>query len=251
VQYDSSLIFDSEVIPGVAYTLHKPSYGRTLDFDIKNAKFRQTSRELKKRQDALREELDYVRKQWDNEQESKLKALQHSLTEASEEDKAAIQAKIDLIENGYEYERLIDRSRIVTEDSHIKEIAEKLVAIGDNKTSFHMPKEFADGFSELGSDAEFLTASDYYPARLKWGLAKIEGIEIDGAPATADSLLQSGPPDLVREILLKIDTVSSMSSEELRNFQPRSTSQKAADGNDQSTTATNAEPQNSTLAETA
>jgi hypothetical protein len=251
VQYDSSLVFDSEIIPDVTFTLHKPSYGRTLDFDVKNAKFRQASRELQKRQEALREEYDFVRKQWDTEQEATLKALRQQLADATEEDKPAIQAKIDLITNGYQYEKLIDRSRAVTDETHIKSIAEELVAIGENKTIFQMPRELADGFRELGSDAEFLKASDYYPARLKWGLAKIGGIEIDGAPATPETLLQSGPTDLTREILQQIDRVNGMTAEELRNFQPRSTSSQAELRNDQSTVATNAAPAESTTAETA
>src|SRR5712671_2486993 len=36
---------------------------------------------------------------------------------------------------------------------------------------------------------------------LRWGLDAIEGLEIDGAPATADSLIDSGPESLVKEIL--------------------------------------------------
>ncbi len=46
-----------------------------------------------------------------------------------------------------------------------------------------------------------LVASDYNPARLAWGLASIEGLTINGKPATADSLLQDGPTDLVREMV--------------------------------------------------
>ena len=251
MQYDSSLVFDSEVIPGVTYTLHKPSYGRTLAFDVKNSDFRQKSRELQKRQEALREELDFIRKQWDDEQEAKVKALKQEVADATNEDKPALQAQIDKIENGWQYERLLDRARVTVDEQHVKEIAAELIAIGENKTVFQMPRELADGFRELGSEAEFLKAESYFPKRLQWGLAQIDGIDIDGSPATADSLLQSGPTDLVREILSKIDLVNGMTAEQLRNFKSRTILEKSTDGDAISSTVSSANLPDSILAETA
>lgn len=251
MNYESSMHFDSKVIEGVEYWLHKPSYGLTLAFDRKNASYREQARKLQQRQDDLREELDFVRKAWDAEHEAKVKDLKVQLASVAEDAKPAIQAQIDKIENGWEYERLIDRGRIVKDEEKRKELAEKIVAIGDNKTMFQMPKELVAGYRELREDAEFTKASDYYPARLKWGLAKISGIEIDGQPANADSLIEAGPTDLVREIIQQIDELATMTSEQLRNFPLRSTSPEAADGNANDTTASDAKSPESTKEETA
>jgi hypothetical protein len=59
---------------------------------------------------------------------------------------------------------------------------------------------------------------------LRWGLAAIEGLEIDGAPATAESLISSGPEELLREILAAVRHETGLDSEERKNFAPPSTS---------------------------
>ena len=59
---------------------------------------------------------------------------------------------------------------------------------------------------------------------LRWGLASIEGLEIDGAPATADSLIDAGPEDLVREILSAVRRETGLDADERKNSAPPSTS---------------------------
>ena len=59
---------------------------------------------------------------------------------------------------------------------------------------------------------------------LRWGLAAIDGLEIDGAPATADSLIDAGPEELVREILAAVRHETGLGADERKNSAPPSTS---------------------------
>src|SRR5258708_35792068 len=43
-----------------------------------------------------------------------------------------------------------------------------------------------------------LLSAEIDAIHLRWGLAAIEGLEIDGAPATTDSLIEAGPEELVK-----------------------------------------------------
>lgn len=74
-------------------------------------------------------------------------------------------------------------------------------------------------------DAETaLLAAEVDAAHLRWGLEAIEGLEIDGAPATADSLLAAGPEPLLAEILAAIRHETGLDEEERKNSAPPSIS---------------------------
>jgi len=52
---------------------------------------------------------------------------------------------------------------------------------------------------------------------LEWGLKEVEGLEIDGTPATTDSLLQFGPEDLFQEALGYVKAACRLSEQETKN----------------------------------
>jgi hypothetical protein len=52
---------------------------------------------------------------------------------------------------------------------------------------------------------------------VEWGLEEIRGLEIDGAPATPRSLIDSGPEDLFFEILAAIKAECGLSENERKN----------------------------------
>ena len=60
----------------------------------------------------------------------------------------------------------------------------------------------------------------------EWGLASIEGLEIDGKPATPQSLLDRGPESLVTEVLEAIYREAGLNGEERKNSESHSTSSK-------------------------
>ena len=77
-------------------------------------------------------------------------------------------------------------------------------------------------FHKAGTGAEdgieaTLLESEALRIYLQWGLAGVTGLEIDGAPATAESLFAAGPEPLCREIADRIKAECFLSSEEQKN----------------------------------
>jgi hypothetical protein len=52
---------------------------------------------------------------------------------------------------------------------------------------------------------------------LEWGLAEVSGLAIDGEPATADTLIDRGPEDLVLEALEALKASAGLSDAERKN----------------------------------
>ena len=52
---------------------------------------------------------------------------------------------------------------------------------------------------------------------LTWGLVKVEGLEVDGATATPESLLNEGPEDLCREAIRAIKAECGLTDAERKN----------------------------------
>lgn len=78
-------------------------------------------------------------------------------------------------------------------------------------------RQITETFRELGRDPEanavellkldleaMRLVADINPIWIREGVVSIEGLTIDGEPATADNLCEFGPPDLVGEILQAI-----------------------------------------------
>lgn len=59
---------------------------------------------------------------------------------------------------------------------------------------------------------------------LRWGLVQVEGLYIDGAPATPDSLIEAGPEGLAIEALEAVRREAGLSEEERKNSESPSTS---------------------------
>jgi len=77
-----------------------------------------------------------------------------------------------------------------------------------------------------GADSALLTA-EVDREYLLWGLERIEGLEIDGEPATPESLIERGPEGLVREALGAVRREIGLSGEERKNSGSHSISCKA------------------------
>lgn len=77
-------------------------------------------------------------------------------------------------------------------------------------------------FLKAGNAQEQLEASlsDLLVERLylKWGLAELEGLLIDGEPASPSALIEKGPELLASEILASIQSELGLSEDERKNF---------------------------------
>jgi hypothetical protein len=91
--------------------------------------------------------------------------------------------------------------------------------------------ELARRIREVGRKVEFLVAgqdprekleaavlaAEIDRVYLEWGLEEIAGLMIDGEPATPQALIEKGPMDLAREILVRIKRECGLSEDERKN----------------------------------
>jgi hypothetical protein len=79
-------------------------------------------------------------------------------------------------------------------------------------------KEFAEAGDTLSEKMEAaLLASKIDRIYLLWGLQDVTGLELDGLPATPESLAASGPEDLFREALAAVKQQCGLSEAERKN----------------------------------
>lgn len=96
-----------------------------------------------------------------------------------------------------------------------------------------------------------LLHSEWYPAWIRWGLASIDGLDIDGEKATLATLCEAGPSDLVEEIFNAVLAAAGLSTVQEKNLPPPGASDIQADGKTSDSIATGATPPESGNSETA
>lgn len=77
-------------------------------------------------------------------------------------------------------------------------------------------------YFEAGRDAKnemeaSLLGAEIDRLYIRWGLYEIRGLELDGVPATADSLIESGPEDLFTEALTAVRAECGLVENERKN----------------------------------
>jgi hypothetical protein len=78
-------------------------------------------------------------------------------------------------------------------------------------------QEFLTGGGEADRLQAALTDLVVRKTYLEWGLSEIQGLQIDGEPATVSGLIEHGPEKLVDEIVLAIRDECGLSEEERKN----------------------------------
>jgi hypothetical protein len=87
----------------------------------------------------------------------------------------------------------------------------------------------AAGEQDTATEAErALLGAEIDREYLSWGLVSVDGLEIDGEPATPASLLEAGPEALVREALEAVRREAGLSEHERKNCESHSTSSSEA-----------------------
>ena len=99
------------------------------------------------------------------------------------------------------------------------------------RMSFGRRIELTRRIRDLAQKIEFLSAGEDPKDKLEaallsseiertyvlWGLKSVEGLELDGAPATPESLVASGPEPLFREALSAVKAECGLSELERKN----------------------------------
>lgn len=100
-----------------------------------------------------------------------------------------------------------------------------------HRISFGRRMELCRRVRDIGTKLEFLEAGSRFHEQveanllsheidkiyLEWGLVGVEGLLIDGEPASANLLVEKGPEDLANEILEAIKAQCGLSQEERKN----------------------------------
>jgi hypothetical protein len=78
--------------------------------------------------------------------------------------------------------------------------------------------EFLDAGTELHEKIEAnILAQEIDAMYLEWGLVSVNGLVIDGEPATGAMLLEKGPEDFAREVVAAIKAECGLSEPERKN----------------------------------
>jgi len=99
------------------------------------------------------------------------------------------------------------------------------------KMSFGRRVELTRRIRELAARKEFVEAGDSADEKMEaallaseidriyllWGLKEVTGLELDGLPATPESLTASGPEELFREALAAVKQHCGLSDAERKN----------------------------------
>ena len=100
-----------------------------------------------------------------------------------------------------------------------------------NRVSFGRRMELSRRVRQITHKAEFLEAGNELDEKieagilaqevdamyLRWALVAVDGLEIDGQPATAEQLLDRGPEELAREIVAAIKDQTGLNEAERKN----------------------------------
>jgi hypothetical protein len=79
-------------------------------------------------------------------------------------------------------------------------------------------QEFLNAGEELQERIEAnVLANEIDALYIRWGLVRLDGLRIDGSGATTETLIESGPEDLAREIAAAVKRQLGLSQEERKN----------------------------------
>ena len=79
-------------------------------------------------------------------------------------------------------------------------------------------QEFCEAGSTTADQIDAaIAAAEIDRAYLEWGLAELEGLEIDGQPANKESLIEAGPEKLCAEIATAVKAGCGLSEQERKN----------------------------------
>lgn len=94
----------------------------------------------------------------------------------------------------------------------------------------------------IGLDIQDLVSDKLTPIWVRTLLVSVNGLTIKGKPATVESLIESGPPDLYNEISQHIKVAAGMTEKARGESAPPTTSNAQADGRISDSSATTVEP---------
>lgn len=262
MDYVSTLSFESTTTEGVTFEVYKPSTQRNIEFNRVNAAFREKARSLQSDINANERDLREDARKWQRAQEAAYAKAKSALAAAGDNKDSAEAVEAAQVIAGYEADKAIadlrrqiaaydlealadaqpDDPTLVELQGLMSQIEEKALIA----TSYEEPAALSEERAWLRREADIMMDEFYRPARVKWGVASIKGININGSPATVDSQLAFGPPDLTTELFNKVEEVSRLSPDKLKKSSLPTISSAPVVGSENNTTASDASKTSST-----
>lgn len=122
--------------------------------------------------------------------------------------------------------------KLIEARAHLTELSARFEDAGNGGADLVSPEQMrAD--HEIGLAINI----DMKPAYIRAGLISIEGLEIDGAAATVDTLIEFGPTDLVNEVYGACALASGLTADQSKNSPSPGTSAVPEAGPESSTIA--------------
>src|SRR5678816_4002486 len=173
MNYSSTVTVTSKVSPGTTYVLKKMSAGRRAVFNLAMADYFQKQRDLWTEREPLETEL------------------------------------LQIINEDRTTKRMArPAGETVPDDDPLADLPEGTgtqILLWIRKTEPAIAARFsadkAKRMSELQAKEVILDQDEMQPQLLRWGLASISGLEIDGEPATVENLIAAGDPDLFLSLI--------------------------------------------------
>lgn len=101
----------------------------------------------------------------------------------------------------------------------VRELSQEFMTIAEDDSSEARLRKI-----RLDSQTRFVIEEHFKPTYLREALDKLEGLEIDGAPATLENLFSDGPVELIEEIYQTIQNNIGLTLDEIKNSERPTTS---------------------------
>ena len=212
MNFESRIVLQPEAFPGVKIVLNKMTEGRRINLRLRMSELSSKLREFSRR----------------------TKKLKEGAIEATER----------------ELHLTLKKLRAMGDDSKFPDVYESTLQAATDLAEKLSTLPGIDEVREIEQQTAELIEDRFTPEWVRWGVKSIEGLEIDGQPATVETLIQDGPRELYSLIAAEIQRAAGLSGVESGESAPRITSGESADTRMNGSTAEPAGEKGTTSPET-
>lgn len=224
MNYLTISIFESKLVPGLKFKLRKMSHGRRMEFNLGGAEIFAKLREAERELEPVQEEIQRAKGA------ARIEPCICGDSHAHTPSKKVIPADGDT--PAREEDGDDPKTPCIAPNCHCRE-----------------PKPENKAFErqlELLKKHQAIFVDEFNPYRIRWAVAEITGLEIDGEPTTINSFLREMPDAVIKEVADAIDDVMKLTLDEQLGFKSPTTSGAPVDGKSLNSSAPTAEDKNST-----
>lgn len=215
-EYFSAEVFNSTICPEVSFRLRKMSKGRRTSFNLKVAALLDKKNKLQQALLPISEEITRAEEQARHEPCS----CQHAL------DPSLVSARLE------EIKRINPNVALDVVDACHSSITRRCMV---EKCGCREPKPDPaiggyEAYRDIMEKLINLETDELGVERLRFFVASVQGLKIDGQEATVDALIEDGPEALIDEVSSALGKLLALTPEEALGFRQPTTGDAAAVG---------------------